>query len=259
MAHPLNNLLKRDKKFIWSKECQESFDLLKKCFTEEPVLMMPDHARPFQIQVDSSLFATREIFTQMDTNGDCHPCAYLSKSLTKEQKNYDTGNRELLAIVHVLKEWWHYIQGSAHTMTILSDHDNLCHFKVPQTIGQQMARWTLYLSKFDIKLVHIPGKKNIQADVLSRRLDLCPEGTDNENVIVLPEHLFTNLIDTKLQRRIANTENMDYDAAEAIKGLLEERPNEAKKDLEDWEVEEFIGKNILFYKGKNYIPNDGQL
>ena len=122
-----------------------------------------------------------------------------------------------------------------------------------------MTRWTLYLSKFDIKLIHIPGKKNIQADALSRRPDLCPEGTDNKNVVVLPEHLFANLIDTELQRRIANTGNMDYNAAEAIKGLLGEGPNKAKKDLEDWEVGEFEGKNILFYKGKNYIPNDSQL
>ena len=91
--------------------------------------MMPDHTKPFQIQVNSSLFATRGILTQMDTNGDCHPCAYLSKSLTKEQRNYNTGDRELLAIVQALKEWWHYIQGQ------LSDHDNLRHFKVPQTIG----------------------------------------------------------------------------------------------------------------------------
>ena len=125
MVHPLNDLLKKDKKFIWSKECQESFDLLKKHFTEEPVLMMPDHTRPFQIRVDSSLFATGGILTQMDTNGDRHPCAYLSKSLTKKQRNYDTGDRELLAIVRVLKEWRHYIQGSGHTITILSDHDNL--------------------------------------------------------------------------------------------------------------------------------------
>ena len=96
---------------------------------------MPDHTRPFQIQVDSSLFTTGGILTQMDTNGDHHPCAYLSKSLTKEQRNYDTGDRELLAIVPVLKEWRHYIQGSGHTTTVLSDHDNLRHFKVPQTIG----------------------------------------------------------------------------------------------------------------------------
>ena len=92
-----------------------------------------------------------------------------------------------------------------------------------------MARWTLYLSEFNIQLVHIPGKRNIQADTLSRRLDLCPEGTDNKNIIVLPEHLFANLIDTELQRRIANTRNMDYDTAEAIKGLLGEGPNKAKR------------------------------
>jgi hypothetical protein len=54
LAHPLHDLLKKDKKFVWSEECQESFDQLKKRFTEEPVPMMPDHSKPFQIQVDSS-------------------------------------------------------------------------------------------------------------------------------------------------------------------------------------------------------------
>jgi hypothetical protein len=167
LAHPLNDLLKKDKKFVWSEECQEYFDQLKKRFTKEPVLIIPDHLKRFQIQVDSSLFATGGILSQTDTNGDRHPCAYLSKSLTKEQRNYDTGDRELLAIVWALKEWRHYIQGSGHTTIVLSDHDNLQHFKVPQTIGRRMVRWTLYLSEFDIKLVHIPGKKNIQANSLS--------------------------------------------------------------------------------------------
>ena len=74
-------------------------------------------------------------------------------------------------------------------------------------------------------------KKNIQADALSRRPDLCPEGTDNENIVILPEHLFANLIDTELQRRIGNTKDMDYDAAKVIKGLLGQGPNRAKKEL----------------------------
>jgi RNase H-like domain found in reverse transcriptase len=117
--------LKKDKKFVWSEECQESFDQLKKRFTEEPVLMMLDHLKPFQIQVDSSLFATGGILSQMDTNRDRHPCAYFSKSLTKEQRNYDTGDRELLAIIRALKEWRHYIQESGHTTIVLSDHDNI--------------------------------------------------------------------------------------------------------------------------------------
>jgi RNase H-like domain found in reverse transcriptase/Integrase zinc binding domain len=205
------------------------------------------------------LFATGGIITQMEPNRDRHPCAYLSKSLTKEQRNYDTGDRELLAIVRALKEWRHYIQRSGHTTIVLSDHDNLRHFKVPQTIGRQMARWTLYLSKFDIKQVHIPGKKNIQADSLLWRPDLCPQGTDNADVIVLPEHLFINLINMELQKKIANAKNIDYNAAEAIKELLQQGPKEAKKDLMDWEVEEFEGKKVLFYKGKNYIPIDAEL
>jgi RNase H-like domain found in reverse transcriptase/Reverse transcriptase (RNA-dependent DNA polymerase)/Retroviral aspartyl protease len=103
LAHPLHDLLKKEKESVWSEECQESFDQLKKWFTEEPVLMMPDYSKPSQIQVDSLLFATGGILTQMNINGDRHPCAYLSKSLTKEQRNYDTGDRELLAIVQALK------------------------------------------------------------------------------------------------------------------------------------------------------------
>jgi Reverse transcriptase (RNA-dependent DNA polymerase) len=47
LAHPLHDLLKKDKKFVWSEECQESFDQLKKQFTEKPVLMMLDHSKPF--------------------------------------------------------------------------------------------------------------------------------------------------------------------------------------------------------------------
>jgi Integrase zinc binding domain len=63
----------------------------------------------------------------------------------------------------------------------------------------------------------------------------------------------------ELQKKITNAKNLDYDAAEAIKELLEQGPREAKKDLMDWEVEEFEGENVLFYKRKNYVPIDAEL
>jgi hypothetical protein len=63
----------------------------------------------------------------------------------------------------------------------------------------------------------------------------------------------------ELQKKIADAEHMDYDAAKAIKELLEQRPKEAKKDLMDWEVEEFEGENVLFYKGKNHVPINAEL
>ena len=70
LAKPLNDLTKKDKKFEWTIECQNAFDLLKKRFTEEPVLMMPDQSRPFQIESDASKVATGAVLTQLDSNGN---------------------------------------------------------------------------------------------------------------------------------------------------------------------------------------------
>ena len=54
IAKPLNDLLKKDRKFEWTPDCQKAFEELKKQFTEEPVLTMPDHTKPFQIECDAS-------------------------------------------------------------------------------------------------------------------------------------------------------------------------------------------------------------
>ena len=70
LAKPLNDLLKKDQKFEWTKAQQDAFDELKKRFTEEPVLMMPDHTKPFQIETDTSKYATGAVLTQLDANGD---------------------------------------------------------------------------------------------------------------------------------------------------------------------------------------------
>ena len=78
-----NRLLKKDKVFKWTEECQKAFDTLKQRFTTEPVLMMPDQARPFQIEADASKYASGAVLTQMDSNGDRHPVAFYRKLLMK--------------------------------------------------------------------------------------------------------------------------------------------------------------------------------
>ena len=70
IAKPLNDLTKKDKKFEWTEECQTSFDTLKRRFTKEPVLLMPNHSKPFQIESDTSKVATGAVLTQADLNGD---------------------------------------------------------------------------------------------------------------------------------------------------------------------------------------------
>ena len=100
----------------------------------------------------------------------------------------------------------------------------------------------------------------VQSDALSRRPDLCPEEDhDNEDIIMLPDNMFLNLIDTDLQEKIAMMNDLDGNAADALKLLLEKGPTTMTTGLDDWMVENSNGRNILFYKGKNYIPRNTEL
>ena len=76
------------------------------------------------------------------------------------------------------------------------------------------------------------------------------------NMIMLPDKNFLNLIDMDLQQKITMTDDLDGSAAEALKLLLEMAPTSMTKGLEDWKIETTNGQNILFFKGKNYIPRN---
>ena len=199
-------------------QCQESFNTLKRCFTKEPVLLIPNYSKPFQIESDASKVATGAVLTQTDLNGDRHPVAFLSQTFTDTEQQYEIYNRELLEIIQALKEWRHYIQGSGHTMVVLSDHKNLTYFRTAQKLNNWQAQWSLYLFKFDKKLIHIAGTKMIQSDSLSQCLDHGVDKlTEREDQILLPDDLFVNLLDIDLQEHILNAKVLDIN----IKNIIE--------------------------------------
>ena len=153
---------------------------------EEPVLLLPDQTRPFQIESDASKYALGAVLMQTDINGDRHPCAYMSKSFSPTERNYEVYDRELLAIIHALRDWRHYIQGSPHETIVYSD---LIYFRNPQKLNRRQAGWSLELSEYDLKLIHLPGTKMVQSDTLSRRSDFyLDEDNDNEDVTLLPNN-----------------------------------------------------------------------
>jgi hypothetical protein len=160
---------------------------------------MPDPAKLFVIESDASKFATGAVLRQKDENGDWHSCSYISHSFDATQRNYEIYDRELLGIIRALETWRHYIQGSVHPITIFSDHKNLMFFWQTQKLNRRQARWSLFLSQFDVKLVHVPGSQMIQSDALSRRADyIIGEDIDNENMTMLPDTLFVKAIDIEL-------------------------------------------------------------
>jgi len=162
---------------------------------------MADQTKPFQIECDASKYASGSVLTQLDGNREWHSCAFILKTFSTTEWNYEIYNWELLSIIWALQEWQHYIQGSPHTMIVYTDHKNLTFFWSAQKLNWRQARWSLFLSEFNIKLEHLPGNKMIQCDALSWRPDFVPdEDHDNEDVTLLPDQLFVNLIDIDLQR-----------------------------------------------------------
>ena len=129
IARTLNDLTRKDIVFKWTDNCQKAFETLKRKFAEKPVLLMPDSTKPFAIEADTSKFASGAVLRQQDENGDWHPCGYISHSFDATQRNYEIYDRELLAIMRALEAWRHYLLGSPHPVTILSDHKNLTYFR----------------------------------------------------------------------------------------------------------------------------------
>jgi len=70
-----------------------------------PILTLPDNSQPFQIKADSSDFATGTILSQQSPEDNkWHPVAFLSKSLSLVERNYEIHDKEMLAIVRALEE-----------------------------------------------------------------------------------------------------------------------------------------------------------
>uniref|UniRef100_A0A0W0FYL1 Putative pro-pol protein n=1 Tax=Moniliophthora roreri TaxID=221103 RepID=A0A0W0FYL1_MONRR len=94
----LNDLLQKNRKFKWTKQCQIAFNLLKAKFLSEPILVMPDVDKPFVIEADASKWAMGAVLRQKEADSEWHPCGYLLKSLSPTERNYEIYDRELLAI-----------------------------------------------------------------------------------------------------------------------------------------------------------------
>jgi RNase H-like domain found in reverse transcriptase len=154
-----------------------------------PVLRQPDFTKPFVVDTDASAYALGAVLQQEDEDRHLHPITFMSRTFDSTQRNWDVADHELFAIVEAFHTWRAYLAGSAHKVTVCTNHHNLQYFKKPQNLNRQQARWNQFLADYDFKLQHISGKKHIPADFLS-----CPGGDkgeqDNQDVTVLtPTHL----------------------------------------------------------------------
>ena len=147
LARPLFDLTRKDMEWRWGAEEQSAFDSLKEQITTALILALPDNSQPFQIEADSSDFATGAVLSQQSPeDNNWHPVAFLSKSLSLVERNYEIHDKGMLAIVRALEEWRHFVEGAEHRCEIWTDHKNLQYFMMAKKLNWRQARWSLLLA-----------------------------------------------------------------------------------------------------------------
>jgi hypothetical protein len=99
-----------------------------------------------------------------------HVISYESRTIKEHERNYATNDLELVAIIHALKMWRHYLMGKK--LELRNDHSGLEYSFEQPTLNVKQTRWVEFLSEYDFDIKHIKGKENKVDDALNRRIHL---------------------------------------------------------------------------------------
>ena len=105
IANPLFNLLKKDVPYVWSNDCNASFERLKRSLITAPILTPPDYTKPFIIRTDASRSGLGGVLLQTNENGIEVPIYFESRSLSPSECNYSVTDLEGKAIFHCVKKF----------------------------------------------------------------------------------------------------------------------------------------------------------
>ncbi|KAL0544441.1 hypothetical protein IC582_019556 [Cucumis melo] len=163
IATPLTQLTRKGAPFVWSKACEDSFQTLKQKLVTAPVLTVPDGSGSFVIYSDASKKGLGCVLMQQGK-----VVAYASRQLKSHEQNYPTHDLELAAVVFALKIWRHYLYGEK--IQIFTDYKSLKYFFTQKELNMRQRRWLELVKDYDCEILYHPGKANVVADALSRKV-----------------------------------------------------------------------------------------
>ena len=238
---PLSRLISKTVKYKWTDVEQKAFEQAKRMIQQETMLSYPDFNKTFHVYADASKTQLGGVIMQ-----DNKPLAFYTRKLNNAQKNYGTGERELLSLVETLKAFENILMGQ--DLVVHTDHLNLLYDKMATA---RLSRWRMLLEEFGPKVEYVQGHKNVVADTLSR-LDLQSKQHDE-------------IDDTEHPTQLA------YFKEEDVNNVLEEifpmSPKEIRshqekdkklqkslQEQEDYKIKKIEGQEVILYKKKIYIP-----
>ena len=137
---PLTRLTRKDIPWKFDSSYQDAFNSLKKAFTSASILThwIPD--AQLIVETDVSDYTLAVILSIVNKDNEVHPVAFHSHTFTVAELNYDTHDKELLAIFEAFKIWRHYLEGPAYPINVVTDHKNLEYFSTTKVLTQRQAR-----------------------------------------------------------------------------------------------------------------------
>ncbi|GJY47998.1 reverse transcriptase domain-containing protein [Tanacetum coccineum] len=165
ISRPMTHLLEKNTLFIFSKECIQAFQILKKKLTEAPILIAPDWDQPFELMCDASHYAIGAVLGKR-IEKHFRPIHYASKTITEAESNYTTMEKEMLTVVYAFEKFWSYL--IMNKSIVYTDHSALKYLFNKKDAKARLLRWVLLLQEFDFKVIDTKGAENYAADHLSR-------------------------------------------------------------------------------------------
>lgn len=169
IVSPLTELTKKNVKFRWAERQEEAFRTVKEHLVSAPVLSCPDFDLPFCVQTDASGFGIGAVLCQNHPDGEKVVC-YLSRSLTKSERQYCTTERECLAVVWAIEKLRPYLEGSH--FTVITDHWSLKWLASLKDPNGRLARWSVKLQQYSFDVIHRKGADHHVPDMLSRSVPI---------------------------------------------------------------------------------------
>ncbi|QRW18708.1 Retrotransposable element Tf2 protein [Rhizoctonia solani] len=200
MARPLHNLVKKDATWKWEEREEEAFQGLKQAITNAPVLCHANPTKPYFLKTDALGAALGSILSQRQDDGCLHPLGFLSESFKGAKQNYNTHNKELLAIIRSFEYWHIFLEGTLHPITVFTNHRNLEYWKESWTFSRRHAQWHLLLAGYNFQIVYRPGKQSSKPDALSCQLDHANVPPEPHVAIVTPEKELQRQIEASLDQ-----------------------------------------------------------
>jgi hypothetical protein len=233
IAHPVTYLQKKGVKFQWTLDCEKSFQHLKKLLTSAPVLRIADPNEDFIVCTEAFKEGLGGVLSQ---NG--FVICYESRKLKEHERHYATHDLELVAIVHSLRKWRHYLMGKRFELR--TNHNGLKYLFDQPTLNSIQRRWLEFLSEYDFDIKHIKGKENRVVDALNRRVHELHATT-------------ISMYQSYLKDRIIEAAKLDLQYKELVEKLQQ---GNLQQKIEEYKLD---NDEILMYRGKIYVPNSQEL